>query len=425
MKRSFALYGLITVFVLINVVIWPSCVIAAPSFTSLGRIMVDGLRTPGAMDIDGAGNLYVVNSRGGEVFKLDCYGNLKGVFDLGGTGGGLAVNDDGTILYVARQHDVVMADAQSGTVLGLFTGGAMAAGVEFSGVGALDVDAFGNVFAADNIMMLVKVYSASGNFINQFGGNGKAAGQFMRIGGMAIDPSGRVVVADSSSPTTDNGKIHVFTLNSDLSVASVVAYANTSSVNFGTPPMVSPRGLSFDGQGRGYFLEFFRTSIRVTDANFRYVGTSSTSVPIGYQVGQLANIIDSAYDTVNNRLFVSCDTLRIEVFGIDGGQNPDPPVSNQAPGSATPVSPINSTLIASATPDLVFTNAEDPDGDDLTYQVVVKQGDTVAFETTVAGSDSGETTVAVTSALAENESFTWTVQAFDAELSSDVSDAAA
>ncbi|PLX86123.1 MAG: hypothetical protein C0614_03945, partial [Desulfuromonas sp.] len=415
MKRVLALCGLMTVISLLGFVISPCQVDAAVSFSSLGRIMADGLGAPGAMDLDEAGNLYVADGRGGEVFKFDPYGNLKAVFNLEGTGAGLAVTPEGDRLYVAKSHDVVMADAVSGAEIGVLNGGAVAEGVEFAGVGEIDLDSAGNVYVVENSHMQVKIYTAAGQFINLFGGVGKTPGTFMRVGGMAIDPSGRVVVADASSATKENGKVHVFTMNSDLSVQSVVTYLKSSSANFGTPYMDSPRGLSFDGQGRGFFLEYFRTSIRVTDATFKYVGTSVGSIAVGFDVGQLSNVVDSAYDTVNNRLFVGCDTQRIEVFGVDGGQNPEPVVTNQAPGSATPVSPINNDLIATATPELVFTNAEDPDGDDLTYQVIVKQGETLAFETTVAGSDSGETRVAVTSALAENESFTWTVQAFDAE----------
>ncbi|PLX78308.1 MAG: hypothetical protein C0614_08695, partial [Desulfuromonas sp.] len=333
---------------LLGCVISPCQAEAAVSFSSLGRIMADGLRAPGAMDIDGAGNLYVADGRGGEVFKFDQHGRLKGVFSLDGTGAGLAVSPEGDRLYVARSHDVVMVDAVTGSELGLLAGGAVAEGVEFACVGEIDLDSAGNVYVVENSHMKIKVYSAAGQFINQFGGNGKTPGTFMRISGMAIDPSGRVVVSDASSATRENGKIHVFTMNSDHSVQSVVAYLKSSTANFGSPYMDSPRGLSFDGQGRGFFLEYFRTSIRVTDATFKYAGTSVGSIAVGFEVGQLSNVIDSAYDTVNNRLFVSCDTLRIEVFGIDGGQNPEPVVTNQAPGSATPVSPTNSTLITSA-----------------------------------------------------------------------------
>lgn len=416
MKGIFARFGQIAVFSLLFGAIWPCLALAAPTFESLGRITADGLDVPGAMDLDADGNLYVADARGGEVFKFDRYHRLVQVFDLQVTGAGLAVTPDGSRLYVARKHDVAIADAASGAELGLLSGGAMAEGVEFAGVGALDLDASGNVFVVDPVHFRIKVYSPGGQFINLFGGIGKTAGTFMRISGMAIDPSGRVVVIDSSSATRENGKVHVFTMNPDLSVASVVAYLKSSAANFGTPIMDGPRGLSFDSQGRAFFLEFYRNQIRVTDAAFAYVGAY---VNPGYDVGQLNNMVDSIYDTVNNRLYVGCDTLRIEVFGIDGGQNPAQ--TNQAPGAPTPVAPIGGSLMDTATPQLVFTNADDPDGDALDYEVTVRQEGAIVYQRTVPGAPGETTSLTVSEALAENAAFSWTVQAFDAELSSEIS----
>ncbi|MDT8442494.1 MAG: FG-GAP-like repeat-containing protein, partial [Desulfuromonadales bacterium] len=104
------------------------------------------------------------------------------------------------------------------------------------------------------------------------------------------------------------------------------------------------------------------------------------------------------------------------------GKNPDPPLSNQAPEAVTALlEPVNGSQVATATPALTFANAVDPDGDALSYRVIVRQGDAVVYETTVAGQAGATTRVTVGVELTENASFSWTVQAFDAELSSEES----
>lgn len=418
MQRVRSTPRLITVISLLFSVIWlsPALAMGMPVFASLGQIKADALRVPGSMALDGAGNLYVADSRGGKVHKFDPYGALLQSFDLQVTGRGIAAKPDGSVIYVARKQSVVMVNAADGSVLGALAG-AESTGPEFGVAGDVVLDAAGNVFVTDDQKMQVKCYNAAGQFVSRFGAPGNANGQFSQIGGMEFTPSGRLVVTDISPL---NGKAHVFTLNANLSVASVVAYSKLSPANFGSPPMHVPRSLTFDGQGRGYFLESFSSQLRVTNASFGYLGVFNQT---GYTVGKLKGITDAVFDKVNSRLLVGCDTGRIEIFGIDGGQNPVQ--LNRAPSVPTPQSPVGGSVIDSASPTLVFGNATDPDGDALTYQVVISKAGEVAYQATVAGAAGASTSATVTGvALEENAAYTWTVQAFDAKTSSDVSAAA-
>ena len=199
MKRSNSMSNLITVISLLLGVIWlcPTLAVAAPTFASLGQITAEGLRVPGAMDLDESGNLYVADARKGLVHKFSPYGDLLQSFDLQASGRGLAVTPDGTRLYVSREQSVVIIDA-SGAVVGTLAG-AEAGAPEFGVAGEIDLDAFGNVFVVDAGNMLVKIYNASGQYQNYFGGVGQNDGQFLQIGGMAINSSGQVVVADASA----------------------------------------------------------------------------------------------------------------------------------------------------------------------------------------------------------------------------------
>ncbi len=417
MKRTHSISSLITVISLFFSVIWldPTLAVAAPTFTSLGQIKVEGLRIPGAMDLDAAGNLYVADARGGKVHKFNPYGLLLQSFDLQASGRGLAVTADGARLYVSRTDAVVIVDGAAGEVVATLAGGEVDS-PEFGLAGEIDLDAAGNVFVADVEAMQIKVYNASGQYQARFGSVGSNAGQFMQIGGMAINPVGQVVVADASAV---NAKVHVFSLGADLQVLEVVAYANSAAANFGSPVMHAPHGIAFDAQGRGYFLEFMKSQIRVTDESFAYLAAYTQA---GYAVGQLNNVINTVFDDANSRLFVGCDTGRIEILGVDGGQNP---VNvNHAPTSPAQQTPVAGSEVASLTPVLTISNATDTDGDALTYKVVINQDDAVVYQADVPAGGAEVTTFVVDMELTENAAYTWTVQATDGKMSSAVSAAA-
>ncbi|MDG5468965.1 FG-GAP-like repeat-containing protein [Deltaproteobacteria bacterium IMCC39524] len=413
MKQSYSTFSLVTVISLFLGVIWlsPARAAVAPVFEPLGQIRADGMLLVGAMDMDEAGTLYVADSRAGLVHTFDQYGDFLQSFDLQVTGRGLAVTPDGSKLYVARTQSVVIYNLIEGEIAGELEGAVVDA-PEFASVGEIDLDAAGNIYVVDG--MSIKVYSAYGQFQNSFGGIGTAAGQFMQVGGMTISPPregfplGQVVVADSSAM---NSKVHVFTLNSDLSVANVVAYPNS---NFGFPAMQAPRGITYDAQGRVYFLEFMKSQVRVANEAFGYLGVYSQAAS---GVGYFGNVNDAVFDNVNSRLFVGCSSGRIAVLGVDGGQSPEN--SNNPPTIPTPQSPVGNSEVRSASPVLTFVNAEDPDGDDLTYLVTITLNGEVVYQKESA-EDVGETTSVVADGieLAENTAYSWTVQAFDAAVSS-------
>lgn len=408
MKRIHSILSLCLAISLLFSVIWLGSAFAAPTFTSLGQIKAEGLQVPGAMDLDEAGNLYVADARGGLVHKFNAFGKLLQSFNLKGSGRGLAVTPDGSKLYVARQQTVAIVNAETGDELGVLAGAETGA-PEFGLAGEIDLDAAGHVYVADNEALTVKVYDASGAFLTRIGGAGKTAGLFWRIGGMMVNGAGQVVVADTSA---ENAMVHVFTLDKSLNlVPPVVTYSNLSAANFGSPYMALPRGMTYDGQGRNYFLEYDSSQVRVTSAGFGFLGSYAAK---GYNVGQLNNVIDAVFDQANSRLFVGCDTARIVILGVDGGQNPV--YSNHAPTAPVPQEPIAGSEVKSANPTLVFSAASDEDGDALSYNVVVSGEDGVVF-----ASDVTDTSVVVDVELAENAAYSWTVQASDGKEVSAVS----
>jgi DNA-binding beta-propeller fold protein YncE len=62
---------------------------------------------------------------------------------------------------------------------------------------AVAVDAFGNVYVADQLSFVVQKFSAAGAYLGQWGSYGGGHGQFGPIGGLATDAAGDVYVVDS------------------------------------------------------------------------------------------------------------------------------------------------------------------------------------------------------------------------------------
>lgn len=404
MKRFFPTLCLTVVISLLLSVIWPSqSNAAAPIFAPLEQVRTDGMGSPGAVAVDAAGNFYVADADGGEIFKFNRYNRLVARFSLGASGNGLAVTPNGSMLYVSRSAEVLMVNAATGETSGALAGSASQL-PEFGMVGDVELDADGNVYVADLQTKQIKVYDAGGHYRTAFGTVGTATGQFHQIGGVAISPGGQVVVADSSPL---NAKVHVFTLDPvTLNVNSVVSYANGAVASFGTPAALSPCGIAFDDQGRGYLLDYLRTQIRVFSPAFQYL---SAYTQAGTASGQLAAVEDLVFDPSTKRLFVSCDGGRIVLLGIDGGATPV--VINHKPSLPVQLSPVGGSEVVTATPLLQYAAATDQDGDEISYRVAIQQGTTVVFEVqTDAVSVS-----APAGLLVENAVYSWTVEAFDTE----------
>ncbi|MDH3998474.1 MAG: hypothetical protein OET90_06505, partial [Desulfuromonadales bacterium] len=122
------------------------------------------------------------------MLKVDSYGVTLGVFEAGASGDGLAVDSLGEKLYVSRGVDVAVLDAQTGQQLALLSG-SVPGGSEFVNAAEIDLDSFGNVYVADTVALVIKVYGADNQYVTSLGAPGVGAGFFGTLAGIVISPT--------------------------------------------------------------------------------------------------------------------------------------------------------------------------------------------------------------------------------------------
>lgn len=399
MKRFVPLVRLAAVITLLLNAIWlsPAGANTAPQIAWLGELSGGDLASPRMLAVDGEGNLYVADQVARAVLKFDRYGRPVSTFLAGqASGKGVAVTPDGKILYVAtRKQGVVIVNTADGTVAGVL------AGTDLKSPAEIKLDAAGYIYVADAGagQPRIKVFYPNGTFKAQFGGLGRTNGLFTSIGALAIEPlTGKVHVG---SDIAELPRLQIFSAEGAF-LASV-----TNATLYGVDNH-SARGIAFDGNvnGRAYVLRYVPAALRVFNGTF-----TALLGDFGNLAGKLAAPVDVVYEPVTRRLFIS-NGPRVEIFGIDGATSPVR--VNQAPSAPAPVAPVAGTVVADAAPTLAWSAASDPDGDALTYAVVVKKADVTVYSATTAA-----TSLSIPAGvLTENSSYTWTVQANDAESSS-------
>ena len=149
--------------------------------------------TPGAMDRDAAGNLYVLELTSGQVLVLDKAYRLRLRFGVEGSRTSrfrsvvdIAVARDGTTYALDSADDAVVRvfDPAGRPVRGFGRHGYKDA--NFHMPAAISIDAVGRLWIADAVSHEVKVYTTAGDYLCVFGGRGQGAGQFYFPSDLAV-----------------------------------------------------------------------------------------------------------------------------------------------------------------------------------------------------------------------------------------------
>ena len=381
---------------LTSCVIWPdnAAAVQVPQLERLGQIKA-GLRVPSRIDVDAAGNLYVADSRLQQVVKFDRFGRQVTLFtQVEASGAGLAVNADGSRIYVAA-NDKVVVYAAGGELVGYLGRGTG----EFSTAGSIDLDSDGNIYVADLGQRKIKVYTPKLSFSGNLG-----SVSFVASSALAIDPNTDQIYIAESATAENSGLVPQVRVFDRLGNQLRSIEAETG---FGTTAMLFFGGMTFDRAGRFYVGDVAGKSVRILDA-------SSATALLNYAEYSISRPASLAYDEVTGRLFVLRSDRQIDIYGVNGGSNPQP--LNSAPDTPLPTAPIAGGEVATLTPVVTFVNSIDPDElDEVSYTVRLFD----AAQNLVTSFDLAEqpnlTSGSVAVSLQEDGFYRWQVQAFDGQ----------
>ena len=162
---------------------------------------------PGAVELDPAGDIYIVCSGSGSVRKYSDQGTLLKTLATFGSGNAqvrfpldLAFDPEGKLWVADSENDRLVQFDSAGNFLKAVPLGA------WSRPWGIAVDADGNIWAAEASSHRVSVFSPSGALIQRIGSQGSGYGQFERPSDVEIDQHGYVWVPDGG-----NNRVQIFT----------------------------------------------------------------------------------------------------------------------------------------------------------------------------------------------------------------------
>jgi DNA-binding beta-propeller fold protein YncE len=227
-------------------------------FFKIGEEDTGRLTMPIGLDVDGRGNLYVVDASSKQVQVYDKDG--KHLRTLGGQKffkrpSGIAVDDAGSRVYVVdtgtvtnEEHRVRVFDGVTGKHLFDFGKRGTEDG-EFNLPRDAVVGTDGLIYVVDGGNFRIQVFKPDGTFVRTFGDVGRRGGQFSRPKEAAIDPEGNLYVVDSAF-----GNFQIFNTQGQLLLG-----IGDRSERDGRAKYMLPSGIAVDGDGRVYVVDqFFR-----------------------------------------------------------------------------------------------------------------------------------------------------------------------
>lgn len=222
----------------------------------IGKEDPGSLVKPMGLDVDGKGNLYVMDATKKWVLIYDRDG--KYLRSVGGPDyfdrpSSVAVNREGTRLFAVDTggsrgkpefHRVQAFDALSGKHL-------FSIGTRGNEKGQLNLARDAKV-GPDNLLYVVdggnfrvQVFDQDGKFVRMFGSVGRRLGQFARPKGIAVDPEGNVFISDAS-----HANFQIFSAKGDLLMFIGTRGSESEPAQYLLPAMITS-----DRDGRIYLVD--------------------------------------------------------------------------------------------------------------------------------------------------------------------------
>lgn len=216
------------------------------------------LSMPLGIDVDGKGNVYVVDGTAKLVQMYDKDGKFIKTLAAGARlsrPSGIAVDSEGARMYVVdtgavtnEKHRIMVFDIAANKHL-FDIGKRGAADGEFNLPRDITIGTDGLLYVVDGGNFRVQVFKPDGTFVRVFGSIGRQGGQFSRPKEAAVDPDGNIYVVDAAF-----GNFQIFNPEGQLLLA-----VGGRSENDAPAKYMLPSGIAVDGDGRVYMVDqYFR-----------------------------------------------------------------------------------------------------------------------------------------------------------------------
>jgi sugar lactone lactonase YvrE len=360
------------------------------------------LRNPDGVAIDGAGNVFFVDSTNQVVREINAATGIistvagNGTEGYSGDGGpatsaqlaspcGLAVDFAGNIYIAdmsnhvirevstssARQVRLITTIAGNGT-LGSSGNGGPATSAELMYPTGVAVDGAGNIYIADETGGVIRMVSASTGVISTVAGNGTygysgdgglaTGAAFSYPMDVAVDGAGNIYIADTYNArvrkvTASTGKISTLAGDGTAGYSGDGGLATSAELN-------QPMGLAIDTGGNVYIADYMAAVVRkVTTSTGDIVslagdGTSGYSGDGGQaNLASLRNPARVAVDTSGHTIIADMSNNRVRaVTGTPPAAPPPPPTLVQTPYESAATVTINGTPQGGTSISTLFTS---------------------------------------------------------------------
>lgn len=277
------------------------------------------------------GSIWITDPSKRRIVHYGIDGTYKGqIYHALGTKGALrlptdiAIDPDGLLYIVEPTYNVVRVFDQQGNELG-----------SFKVPGALSI-AVNDTYIVVGANAGFAVYSKLGNVEKVVGKNGKSAGEFDKVNGVAIDEENNIYVVD-----TFNNRLSKYQPNGVHLWTTLLGYPGneqeTGEKTFPTKARAKlqvPMGVTLDGNGHVVVTDMFDFCIaRFSQSSGAFIDKFGS---VGLNDGYLMYPSDVDYDAATNQIVIS-DTgaSRLQVFNVVGS-------------GATPLNAIRSLFLGPA-----------------------------------------------------------------------------